>query len=399
MSNNCQNYNANYTNNYSKIRLYIESYTHRTLKTDSYNFTLNANKQLPIGKLVNTILIEYFSDNPVSEYFHIKKDINNFRNYLSTWINYAKKHSEDFKLCQATKNLGNKNIESIVNLLTMCQKNDISNGITDVYLHLSHTEAVIHKKEKSSRVMYVFTPNPTAKGVIDSILDYPCYPGDFISKVLDKYASLTYSEREKIYFNDTWRVIDASIKNKTTFIYKEGSTLKYYLPYKVSVSNIAPYNYILFKTWLQNSKKLTEPKLTCKRLLKINAKNIEFFDPNRNTYKITPADIESYEKMLKDKDIMFVSENNIEAKIRISKEGIRNYKSRTHMRPIPTKIEDCNDNGKGSKIYTFNCSESQLKFYFLCFGREAEVLEPAKLRETFEKHYRKAFELYHKQNT
>lgn len=385
-----------------KMRLYIESYTYQTLRDDSYAFAVKAEKCLPIGKLVNNIIIEYLSEKPVSEQFHKLKDVKVFKDFTSQCKDYATKQIEELENIKPGKKSKSQirketALKKVRDLLTECSEDDIIEEISDISLKSASQTAVIPKKEKSSKVTYFFTPNAKCKAKLDEIPDQQNYLGDYLSKILNEYASLPYSEREKIYCYEVWRSINHKIKKGIPFIYQDGSTQEYLLPYKILTSIIAPYNYVLFKTWHPNNKKNHKPTLSCKRLLKINKHNIKNFEPDSDEYIITAEDKKLYEGRLKEKDVMFIPQRSREAKVKLSEKGVSTYNSRIHMRPICTNIEDCQD-GSG-KIYTFNCSESQLEFYFFTFGNEAKVLKPERIRKRIQMRYEQALKLYSQQDT
>ena len=88
-----------------------------------------------------------------------------------------------------------------------------------------------------------------------------------------------------------------------------------------------------------------------------------------------------------DKGIPFLLNDVVEIGIRLTPEGISKYNSILHLRPPYTrKTKD--------GLYIFHSTEMQIEFYFLKFGKDAEVLYPQSLRNKFRLEYEKALKKY-----
>ena len=81
-----------------------------------------------------------------------------------------------------------------------------------------------------------------------------------------------------------------------------------------------------------------------------------------------------------------VERRTITTKIRLTKNGIRRFKTFYLNRPIPTEIND--------NIYVFNASHENLFVYFSRFGSDAEIIEPLNFRNQMINFHKKAYNKY-----
>ena len=89
---------------------------------------------------------------------------------------------------------------------------------------------------------------------------------------------------------------------------------------------------------------------------------------------------------IKKRGVQFLSYKEQKIVIQLTSEGKKKYAALRYLRPTHSGVQD--------NIYTFYCTLNQAEFYFLKFGSDAEILEPAELRERFATAYRTAHMLY-----
>lgn len=90
----------------------------------------------------------------------------------------------------------------------------------------------------------------------------------------------------------------------------------------------------------------------------------------KNIYELTRDEINKFNKLLKFGP-RNIERRTITFRIKLTKKGIKLFKSFYLNRPIPLAIDD---------IYTFNTSVDNLFVYFSRFGKEAIILEPENFR-------------------
>lgn len=381
-----------------KIRLYLDKYTYQVLQSDLHNFSDNASSDKPFffSNIINRIFINFYVQAKSSTYFKCQQQLSQFKLFAK-------------KCCEAAENYLKKSTvdtndqKEITDALKKIASPVVDGIFIEVFKNDKANEVYISKGDKKFREKLTFVPNKNTLRILeqeDLCIDVTVV-GDYISMVVDEYALLPYVDREKIYFKENIDFIQAKIDYETPFSYPgPDNTIEHLLPYKILHSKIAPYNYVLFKTWSYkpedikadaSEKSDVVPKLTCRRLSNIDIEKAKPLDLNNDKYKITAADKTEYENEIKQKDIMFLVRSTKTIKVKLTPKGIKDYNTRIHMRPNYTSTEDRDD---GCKTYTFDCSEKQCQFYFFRFGADAEILEPKKLIETFKKHYQQAFNLY-----
>ena len=94
------------------------------------------------------------------------------------------------------------------------------------------------------------------------------------------------------------------------------------------------------------------------------------------------------EKELAEKSVQFVSGTTTPIKVWLSDEGIKKYDTQLHLRPYGEP--DAED----KHVYTFECTEAQVLYYFIGFGKYAKVLSPESLADKFLRIYQGAVDLY-----
>ena len=96
-----------------------------------------------------------------------------------------------------------------------------------------------------------------------------------------------------------------------------------------------------------------------------------------------------YYKQILDKMMQspqFAFYNNEKSIIELSNNGVKLFKNKYLNRPTPYKIEN--------NTYYFDCSYNQIVLYFFPFGKDAKIIEPTNIKDSFKKEYLKAYENY-----
>ena len=93
------------------------------------------------------------------------------------------------------------------------------------------------------------------------------------------------------------------------------------------------------------------------------------------------------------KGIEFLIDHTEKIQVQLSKQGLQMYHNIIHLRPTATgSYTDEYDN----TVLSFECTASQIMYYFFQFGKEATILEPIFLAEDFENRYKQAYLNYQK---
>ena len=237
----------------------------------------------------------------------------------------------------------------------------------------------IEDKTNRSHGYYIsFRPSKRMEYIYDEIEEYELKDNtisNYFRNLFNDYARLPQDERERIIFKDELKIIESAINNKKILNIKLNNYNMELMPYVIVRTNDELYNYII-----GGLKKCETFKLVSLHLYKcINMiKTKKRFDFSKEEIKYLETSIERGPRE--------IERRSITAKIKLTKNGLKKYKSMYLNRPIPIEIND--------DVYTFNCSHDNLFLYFSRFGVDAEILEPENLKGQIAAFHRKAYNKY-----
>lgn len=276
---------------------------------------------------------------------------------------YDKEASEQISKCTkiVTYHLGSNN-----------RANDIINDL------IKSDSMFAFSKKETLDVHISFKPNNINTKIINIILNkYLPYQSlaSFFRHMIEHYLSLPQYKREQIIFSDTYTLINEAIENHRKIFIQIKDEKKEVIPYKVVTNKEEIYNYLV--CLVENT---NHTHIHSFHLYKIDH---VYLIPQKYT-------IEEEQKNMLDKISstypQFPYSDNQHAKIQLTNEGIKLFNSKYLNRPIPYHIEN--------NVYFFDCAYSQLLVYFFSFGKEAKIIEPTKLKETFKEKYLLAYNHY-----
>lgn len=226
--------------------------------------------------------------------------------------------------------------------------------------------------------------------------EYEVWNAENVKEMLEFYARLSYDIRERIIFKETFHIIENAIENNEFLVITQNKNKYHVKPYMILKSSPAVYSYLVCKSAILNKEnRPKEYKTAVFRISYLKNSDIRIADKNLKSNEdniLNADDINELTEAIKMYDIQFLTFEPKEFKIRLTPTGIDRYNKHIHIRPkYVSDIEKCDD---GSAIYTFECTEQQIKAYFFKFGEEAEILSPAKTRKQFKENYEKALKLY-----
>lgn len=207
--------------------------------------------------------------------------------------------------------------------------------------------------------------------------------GFYLAAIFEEYTRLPIVEREKIIFKEVIEEINNAIESKRAI--------------KVSRKNLPDVNIVPYKIdvpYGQNSNKLVGVYDSFDR---------DYFSTLFDEYisNISKVKVIKSRRVTIDKDLI---EECLEAtrgkrlpeevkkfRIKFTKNGLKMYDNDESNKPLG-RCETAED--LKERIYTFNCLESEIFYYFLKFGPLATILEPIDLKEKFASYYKLAYERY-----
>lgn len=206
----------------------------------------------------------------------------------------------------------------------------------------------------------------------------------FISKQLEKYASLPFFERERIFYKDIIEKILLAKSNGNMVLVKANGGKKVLIaPYDILTDEWTSYNYLIGTAFTDKGASITNRRISF--ISSCEVIGSKYIDPENKPF----SDVEIRERILKS-GIQFVSSCPEEIKVRLTPKGKYLYDHMIHVRPnifsIPTESDP--------EVYTFFCTTAQAEYYFFKFGAEAEIISPISLRKHFISKFKKAYNLY-----
>ena len=222
--------------------------------------------------------------------------------------------------------------------------------------------------------------------------------GKYIKSVLEEYARLPYVERERIYFSDTFVIIDNAIKGtdpqnphfrKTSYqlhVVTDSETEYSVYPYQILCDPLSTANYLVGYSKRYNMPE--EEKTPCS--FRISALKKIKEEKSKSAF-LKEKEKAFLDQCIASRGVQFLVGEQDEIKIRLTKAGINKYHRQAHLRPPISK-------GPEDDVYITLCTQAQAEFYFFKFGPDAEILSPPDLRAKFISTYEAALRSYSSKN-
>ena len=302
-------------------------------------------------------------------HFDVKDDTPNKNLFYNTIIkNMFEKHKkeEDLLRDKLSTLLDNK-----------IKSNTLLNEILDELEELYNYK--IEDKTNRSHGYYIsFRPSKKMEEIYDEIeLNYLKNNtfSNYFRNIFNEYSKLSQDERERIIFKDQLKLIESAINNKKYLNVKLKNNSFEFIPYKVVRTNDELYNYVVGAIRKNNILHYLSLHLfKCDNIIK-----------SKKTYELSEEEISYFDNVL-----IYgpreIERRTITTKIKLTKNGIRRFKTFYLNRPIPTEIND--------NIYVFNSSHENLFVYFSRFGSDAEIIEPLNFRNQMINFHKKAYNKY-----
>lgn len=207
-------------------------------------------------------------------------------------------------------------------------------------------------------------------------------PSKYLKALLEEYARLSPSERERVYYRNC---IDGALQPALDagYLLELHSGGKQFLvkPHSIMAD---PFNSHLYLVGL--ARRVDKPAEQ-ETIASFRISRLEQAKTRRNpSGRLSAEQRRQIEKQLQLVGVQYLVGNRNHIAIRLTAAGRQAFLQRSYMRPVPESVE--------GDVYHFYCSVMQIRNYFLSFGKEAQILEPASLRKEFFKFYRDAYQSY-----
>lgn len=217
--------------------------------------------------------------------------------------------------------------------------------------------------------------------------------GQYLKALFEEYASLTYLERESIYYRPVFETIQQAFdSNMAVRVTHDKGFLFEFQPYQILCDPVSSHHYLTGYSTPINMKvdyDATNQPIPCRaRPASIRISNIRDAKLiRRKSGKLTALQKAELKNCLAFNGPQFLTDDTHEIHIRLTQNGIRKYNYQMTLRPDYVKIIE-------PDIYVFQCSERQIQYYFIEFGKDATILKPDHLRQYFQQWYEAAEKSY-----
>ena len=209
-----------------------------------------------------------------------------------------------------------------------------------------------------------------------------CAPSKYIKALLEEYARLSPSERERVYYGDLIEGVLQPALDAGYLLDVQVSGKRYLIKPHALMAD--PFNSHLYLTGYARRCDKTAEKETIASFRVSRITDAKQKKQPRG--QLTADQKREIEKQLQLMGVQYLVGTRDQIQVRLTPAGRQAFLQRSYMRPMPDKIE--------GDVYHFCCAPMQIRNYFLSFGKEAQVLEPASLRKEFLKIYREAAKAY-----
>lgn len=199
----------------------------------------------------------------------------------------------------------------------------------------------------------------------------------YINDLFSAYLAISRKDREKIIFKDTFNQLNSAINKNSIITFSSTSAPEFVFtirPYLIASSKDEQCNYLL----------CTDNSSGLPRTFRISRIRSVYISSN----KFTPDEdikCELQEIAIRSPQ---TAAKSVEAKVRLTNRGIKNFHVVTKNRPDVLRKE-------GNTFY-FNWPKKQLEDYFKRFGKDALILAPKESHQAMRSFYKKAFDVYSK---
>ena len=209
---------------------------------------------------------------------------------------------------------------------------------------------------------------------------YDGHVGHYLKALIEEYCRLPFTQRELVYFSDTAGTINQAIDNHLMLQLKTRNGNTHYVRPYCLTSDVLSLSHYLIGIRVSNSEIYKDSSVSF-RLDNITSCKIL----NRSGF-LSESSRKTLDKELENKGCQFMSSDINEIVVELTPNGIRSFNSRRNMRPTCIRQE-------GNR-YVFNCTETQVMFYFFNFGEDAVILQPLSLARRFREKYLHSAERY-----
>ena len=332
---------------------------------------------------------------PERTYEILIQDINDFRNvpekeHISSFLNHMIKNfyiKAESTIMEKKPELRKKYLswlesrpeaEAIADLLTGQTIRERKEVISVKYPYPKRCTGQSLKFIPDKAVLELLQNSPEDKIYGDNVANY-------LSSLIQEYASLPREQRELIFFGDNVQKMEDCIRKQQeleiVMYHQEVYVIR---PYKLLTNGLSPWYYLIGYARQKNTDK-TE------RLMSFRIQRIQSVI-KRKEFRFSASEKKKLQTLLKKpSQISYLSGDPEEIQVRLTENGNTLYQ---HV-ILTNRPDYLSKKISAESIYlTFNCTQEQIYQYFIKFGKDAEIISPPELRERFSELHRTAAGYY-----
>lgn len=208
--------------------------------------------------------------------------------------------------------------------------------------------------------------------------------GRYLKALIEEYALLSYSDRELVYYSDIVSVINQAIENHFQLRIKlKNNNIHHLSPYCIATDALSRTHYLIGLRKVNDDPANSQyaDSSVSFRLTNISACRII-----KKSSGLKKNICKKLEEEIAVKGCQFMSSETNDIIVEMTEEGIRKYNSVRHLRPTAVT--------RAGNRFMFNCTETQIRYYFFGFGKDATIIYPSSLARDFQYRYLQAVEKY-----
>lgn len=364
-----------------KVSITLSAAAYSVIETDMNNFMQKPN----LAGFINSVFENYKEDSLASIALAVSKERERLERSIESRIRQINMKAISASGRSEIPTAIKKAVQAVIASYTDAQVEDYRKQLREEMNATSHDSGVTKKIRLNNVNRQDFDDDG-----ISRYYDKEDYrqPGLYVKAILEDYARLPLTRREEIYFKDTINQLDSITKaNKCIrILYTDRNGVHFTLdlrPIELTVSPLNGYHYFIA---ILKDPPSNKPVLYSLRLSRIN--HIKELSEKAH---ITSAERKFIADRKATNGVQYIQSENLIIKIELTAKGQYKYRSIFHNRPMYSTEPEFED---GKAIYTFDCSEEQIKNYFFSFGKDVKILSPETLAKDFKRRHKEAFETY-----
>lgn len=311
----------------------------------------------------------------------------NFHVIAKSSINqYLKRKEMEYRKIFSNSKIEKNTIEETIHLLLQEESNSLKRLLSD------------YKKTEYGQVGKIYYINKSNTAILQKefadVLSLPAKergfyisPSQYMKCLIEEYCNLPFYNRELIFKRDVYLKLQQACEfgNIITIATKSRGGLKHFRvkPYCIMSDSLKTRSYLACLS-VSDGHMETEPEVSGFALHRIEIPESQEFEH----FVFTESEKREITQQLTSNSIQYLREKQSRIVVKLTPRGKDTYQRKITSRPVRNREESTD------YVYVFYCSEMQAYNYFFIFGRDAEILEPASLRDKFIYKYSEAHSTY-----